>query len=231
MYCARKVGKINIGRTKAEFVKFKDRAGADAIMAIGAHADDIEIDCAATVIKEIRKGAAAIEVIVSDGCAAGSARVRKMEAIESAGIRGVTELYFLGFPDTRLSECFNRIVQMLGKLIREIVKPKMLLTHSLRDMAPDHATVAKAALLMGRTVPVVLAYRGTPFYSDFSPNYFTEIDQKLLKVKADALLCFKSQNAQDNFGLDYVKANAVYYGRMAGLRYAEGFELVRWVEP
>lgn len=225
-----KIKGISINQRRIELAQFKENAAGNVLLAIGAHPDDIEIDCAGVIANAVRDGKQIVTIIASDGARGGNPAVRKAEAQRAAELLGIARVYFLGFPDTRLAEFFNPLTQAIGKLLK-LEMPAALFVHSLQDIAPDHVAVARSALLMVRNIPLILAYRGTPFYSRaFSPAYFVELDATALELKQRVLACFESQNAQDRFGMDYVEANAVYYGRMAGVQYAEGFELVKLVE-
>ena len=69
------------------------------ILAIGAHPDDIEIDCAATIAREIRNGNKVYFYIVTNGDKGGDPVLRKKEALQSAEILGVKEVIFGEFLD------------------------------------------------------------------------------------------------------------------------------------
>ena len=198
------------------------------VLAIGAHPDDIEIDCAGTISREIDRGNEVFFYIVTKGNLGGDPLLRKEEAIRSAELLGVKEIIFEDLEDCSLRYDRNSI----GKIIRMIkeINPYRIYSHSEKDPSPDHLEVGRATLLGSRNVLEIFTYRGSPYYTGFNPNCFVDISE-YLRIKELALLKFESQNAKDQFGLDYITANAIYYGRMSnsGIKYAEAFEIVKKV--
>jgi LmbE family N-acetylglucosaminyl deacetylase len=95
------------------------------IMAVGAHPDDVELTCAASLALWAREGHRVTLVVATDGARGGKEsgsrfdaviRTRRAEQEEAAGKLGIHEVVFLGFPDGELAE--GR--ELRGALVREI---------------------------------------------------------------------------------------------------------------
>ncbi|MEE9472162.1 MAG: PIG-L family deacetylase, partial [Gemmatimonadota bacterium] len=66
------------------------------ILAIGAHPDDIEFGCGATLIKYARKGAHIDLLILTDGSRGGAAHVRRREQKRAAAVLGARAVHWGG---------------------------------------------------------------------------------------------------------------------------------------
>ena len=199
----------------------------ETILAIGAHPDDIEIDCAGSIARAINQGSRVLFYVLTNGNKGGNAEIRKREALRSAEILGVEDVIFDNSGDCTLRYDPSLVIRIKSVIIR--INPNVIYTHSKDDISTDHAEVGRATLLASSWLDTkeILAYRGTPQFQNFKPNYFIDIE-KFLDLKEKALRVFESQNVQDKLGLEYITANAAYYGRMANMRYAEAFKVVRY---
>jgi LmbE family N-acetylglucosaminyl deacetylase len=83
------------------------------IMAVGAHPDDIELTCAASLIRWAREGSRVVLVVATDGARGGrdpgsdmdtTVRIRRAEQERAASVMGFADVVFLGFRDGDLSD-------------------------------------------------------------------------------------------------------------------------------
>ena len=113
------------------------------ILAVGAHPDDIELQCAGTLAKFAARGDQVFMAISTNGelgsaklSRAEIARVREQEARASAGVIGA-ELIWLGYPDGFLIDNEATRLRYID-LIRQ-TRPDMIITHDpVNDYHPDH---------------------------------------------------------------------------------------------
>jgi LmbE family N-acetylglucosaminyl deacetylase len=127
-----------------------------AILAIGAHPDDVEFTSAGTVARWIAEGWTACLVICTDGGkgsedplvnpAAVAAR-RQKEQQAAAEVLGVAEVVFLGHPDGEL----NRTPGLVAELVRVIrrCRPQRVVAWDpwrRYQLHPDHRVAGLAAL-------------------------------------------------------------------------------------
>ena len=112
-------------------------------LAIGAHADDIEIGAGGTVAKLValgRRGALLDLTDASMGTRGTPAR-RLEEAAAAARILGVDLRRNLGLRDGFLAPHEPEAIRLLVEVLREL-RPRVVFTHPLRDRHPDHEACA-----------------------------------------------------------------------------------------
>ena len=91
------------------------------VLALGAHPDDLELGCGATIAKLCAAGAVVHAVVFSEGkkgAAEGSDRAAESRAaLESLGVVTVTQHQF---EDTRLHERLNDLIEVTERHVREL---------------------------------------------------------------------------------------------------------------
>ncbi|MDJ0275915.1 PIG-L family deacetylase [Sphingomonas sp. 2R-10] len=132
-----------------------------SLLVVAPHPDDETIGAHALMARLRRRGVAVQVVIVSDG--AGSHRnsprwpvqrlvhERQRESrrvLRRIGI-GAGEVRFLGLPDGELLAHGPLVRRAIGRQIRRLARPAMVLTPSLQDDHPDHRVVAAAVRRQG----------------------------------------------------------------------------------
>jgi len=196
------------------------------VLAIGAHPDDIELGCGGTMYKHVQLKDEVAFLVLTNGEKTGKAEIKRKATEESAKSLGVSKVYMSGLPDTKVKDGIKTIT-----IIESVVKnwkPHRVYTHCVKDVHQDHRNAAKASISACRNVPQVLSYQITETLPSFSPQFFVDITECMLR-KTVALRCFKSQSLE----YEAVKAFAQFRGFQAHLKrfaYAEAFEVVRFVE-
>jgi LmbE family N-acetylglucosaminyl deacetylase len=165
--------------------------------------------------------------------------LREEEQRAAAKVLGVTDVFFLGFPDT---EILDTIPTRL-KLVEAIrgVRPDIVLTHSEMDTHPDHKATATAtfAAAMYSSLPSVEAGSkpphlvksvftyGLPGYTvGFVPEIYLDITG-VVERKIKAISCYKT--TVEHLGwpierwVDTWLLQDRLYGSSSGVRFAEGF--------
>jgi len=98
------------------------------VLAFGAHADDVEIGMAGTIVKLTQEGKqiAICDLTEANLSSNGTVELRKEEARQAAEILGVGSRITLGFPDRGLllsEEYINKIADIIRAYKPEIVCP------------------------------------------------------------------------------------------------------------
>jgi LmbE family N-acetylglucosaminyl deacetylase len=216
---------------------FKARPEADditsaqkAVLAIGAHPDDIEFGCGAALLRFQRLGYATHGMVITDGANGGPPLAplkpnRVQEAVESGRTLGLQTLTALQLPDCGL---FARRSEVRAAIETAIAlwEPAVVLTHTPADLHLDHQLVFHATLEAARTVPTLLCYENPNTPSDFSPNLFVDVTP-YLRWKMSALACHASQRRKSYIQPEVVRSIARMRGNQAHVRYAEAFQVVR----
>jgi LmbE family N-acetylglucosaminyl deacetylase len=191
------------------------------ILCLGAHCDDIEIGCGATLVRWAREYPRARFVWVvfaSDDVRSAETRAA---AARLLGPGADVELRFNGFRDTYMPVQAERVKDAFNGLKAD-VQPDVVLTHHLHDRHQDHRLVAELTWNTFRR-HLVLEYEIPKYEGDLGqPNLFVPVASEELERKVEALIeCYGSQRSRDWFTADTFRALA----RLRGIECAapEGF--------
>jgi LmbE family N-acetylglucosaminyl deacetylase len=196
------------------------------VLAVGAHPDDIELGCGATLLAHRRQGhRLALLVMTTGEQGPQAARSRVQEQEDAARLLGA-ELFWGGFEDGAVSDGRGAI-----DVVQEAIRAgeaDVVYTHTDRDSHQDHRATAVASLAACRRLCRVLMYE-SPTSAAFSPSVF--VDAKgLVEAKVDVLRAHVSQVLKNGLvDLEAVEAQARYRGFQARVRQAEAFEVDRFV--
>lgn len=198
-----------------------------SILAIGAHPDDIEYGCAATLSRFAKKGNDVYMHILTDGRKGGDIVVRKKEAEKSAATMGIKEIFWGNYEDTKLP-FYDTVIGDIQAVVDK-VKPVFVFLHDSNDTHQDHRYVNSCAVSATRFVPNVLFFEG-PSTVHFSPDVFVNIADSL-EIKFKCLKAHRSQVMRTNIYnqsiLDLAKATAIFRGEYCHQKYAEAFKALR----
>jgi LmbE family N-acetylglucosaminyl deacetylase len=197
------------------------------IIAIGAHPDDIELGCGGTIHEAVKDGTRVVAVTMTKGEQSGDGCQRCGEARAALAKLGVTEVHFGDFPDTEIPAS-HEAVRFLETFVNK-ENPETILTHSVNSMHQDHRQVGWLTVAAFRTAPRILAYETPRVTSEFTPVYYIDISDSI-KEKCDALKMHNSQNGKKYINFDAIIAMASFRGQQVNVKYAEAFEVVRFVE-
>jgi len=223
------------------------------ILAIGAHPDDIELGCGATVAKEISLGKkiGLLDLTRGELGTRGSAEIRDVEAKNAAKILGAEVRENLGFADGFFTNDKEHQIEII-KILRKY-RPDIVLCNAVEDRHIDHPKgsklVSDACFLSGlRRIETELegklqeAWRPKFVYhyiqwKNLEPDFVVDvsdfIDKKIEAVKAYESQFYKkgsnepeSPISSKNF-INSVLYRAQDLGRLIGVKAAEGFTVER----
>jgi len=225
------------------------------ILAIGAHPDDIELGCGATIAKEIANGkkVGVIDLTRGELGTRGTAETRDAEAAEASKILGVTERVNLKFADGFFQN--DKAHQMeLIKMIRKY-QPDMVLCNAIDDRHIDHgkgSQLTSDACFLSGLMKIKTEIDGNnqePWrpkhvyhyiqWKNLEPDVVVDVTGFIDK-KMEAVLAYKTQFfdpksdapatpiSSSNF-TDSIKYRARDLGRLVGVEFAEGFTVERYV--
>jgi LmbE family N-acetylglucosaminyl deacetylase len=207
------------------------------ILAIGAHFDDPELGCGGSLLRwKSEKNPIALFVATRSGYkdAKGKTvrtdKTARAEGRESARALGA-KLFEGGFPTFGL-EAAEPLHRKLLRAIHEF-RPDLVLTHWRDDAHQDHRALAAATLHCCRHVPKVLMYRSNWYETGgiFQPKFFVDISRTLEK-KIGLIKIHDSEFTRTGGDWEkFVRAEAALAGLKSGCKYAESFEVVRWLTP
>lgn len=169
------------------------------LLAVGAHADDIEIGCGATLL-QLTRAQPSIEVI---WVVLGASGDRAVEAQRSA------ETFLAGAPTTTIlvrdfrDGYFPALAADVKDLFEELkgqFEPDLIFTHARQDLHQDHRVVCELTWNTWRN-HLVMEYEIPKFDGDLgSPNVFVPVPAELAAEKAHLITAgFPSQGGKHWF--------------------------------
>ena len=194
----------------------------NSILALGAHPDDLELGCGATLAKLVEGGAHVTAVILSDGGRGADDRFdRGAEARAALTSLGVQQIVQHDFPDTRLHEHLNGLIAAVEQQVQKVA-PQRVYTMFHDDRHQDHRAVYQASVVACRTVPQILAYETPSSYPNFVPTVFEQVDD-FIERKVAALKLHESQGDRLYMQEDKIRSAAHFRGVQVDLGQIEGF--------
>jgi two-component system response regulator HydG len=199
-------------------------AARQAVLAIGAHPDDVEIGAAGALLAHRAMGHEVSILTLSRGARGGTESTRAGESEMAALALGAT-LYLEDLQDTTIKEGDPTIGVISG--VVEAVRPTVIYTHSLHDVHQDHRNTHRAAMVAVRKVGRVYCFQSPSATVDFRPSRFVAIDDEVER-KLMAIRAFASQvEVRAYLDADMIRSTARYWSRFGDGQYAEAFEVIR----
>ena len=194
------------------------------VVAIGAHPDDVELGCGATLLRHVARGDEVTILVMTAGqrgLLEGMSRPKEQQA--AAALLGV-QLRWGGFDDGAVpdgAEAITVIDDVLAATSAEI-----LYTHAVEDTHQDHRATATASLAAARRLPTVLQFE-TPSSQHFEPTVYVDVADTIAE-KLTALRAHLSQVLRlGPVELEAIEAQARFRGFQGRVHYAEAFETAR----
>jgi LmbE family N-acetylglucosaminyl deacetylase len=174
------------------------------VLAVGSHADDIEIGCGGTLLRLARTRELDVHWVVLS-----ATEERAAEAKRSA------EAFLAGATSSRIAvEAFRDAFFRYGGEVKEYFEtlkadasPDLILTHHGSDLHQDHRLVAELTWNTFRD-HLILEYEIPKYDGDLgSPNVFVYLDEDIARRKVELLLeSFPSQQSRPWFTEDLFMA-------------------------
>ena len=196
------------------------------VLAIGAHADDIEIGCGATILRLVAEHPGlSVDWLVLSGHGERAGEAADSAAAFLAGA-GATRVMVEGFRDGFFPYDGGAVKERFERLKAEVA-PDLVLTHRLEDRHQDHRLVAELTWNTFRD-HLILEYEIPKYEGDLGqPNLFVPLEAERCQRKIELLRkCFPSQVGRPWFSDDTFWATL----RLRGIecnapgRYAEAFQ-------
>ncbi|HXX45102.1 MAG TPA: bacillithiol biosynthesis deacetylase BshB1 [Candidatus Acidoferrales bacterium] len=215
------------------------------LLAIAPHPDDVELTCGGTMIKMAQAGyrTGILDLTRGETGSRGTPETRLREAARAAKIMGTKVRQNLGFPDARLHVC-DEYKAAIAEVIREL-EPHTVVLPYWEGRHPDHYTAARlgyeACFIAGLKSYPLTGEAFRPFkilyaaaYADVRPTLCVDITaqydrrrQAILSYASQFRPVTKDRQSKVSLPLDELEGRmndtARYYGRMIGVKYAEGF--------
>jgi LmbE family N-acetylglucosaminyl deacetylase len=203
------------------------------VLVLAPHTDDGEFGCGGTVAKFVAQGSRVVYVAFSAAeqsvlphLPRDILRIEVRKATAALGISNRDCVVF-DFEVRRFPEMRQQILDKLIELDREY-KPDTVFLPSVNDTHQDHQTIAQEGFRAFKRT-TMLGYEVPWNNLDFRTSCFVEISNADLDAKIMALSKYESQKHRTYADAEFIRSLALTRGVQIGKRYAETFEVVRWV--
>lgn len=224
------------------------------ILAIGAHPDDVELGCGATLAKEISKGkkVGILDLTRGELGTRGTAEIRDKEAAAAADILGVSVRENIALADG----FFQHTPENLKKIIEVIraYQPELVLCNAIEDRHIDHgkgSRLASDACFLSGLVKIKTERKGRIQekwrpkqvyhyiqWQNIEPQIVVDVSG-FIEKKQQAVFAYSSQffdpdSKEDQTPIssanfkDSITYRARDLGRLIGTQHAEGFTVERY---
>lgn len=203
------------------------------VLVLAPHTDDGELGAGGTISKLIEEGANVYYVAFSTAEESVPDHlpkdILKTEVIAATKKLGIPErnLIILDYQVRKLNYARQEILEELIRIRREHDFDLVLLP-SLNDIHQDHSTVAQEGVRAFKNT-TILGYELIWNNLSFDTTSFVKLKKFHIEQKVNALQCYKSQAERDYMSQEFIFSLAHARGVQIGCKYAESFEVIRWV--
>lgn len=203
------------------------------VLVLAPHTDDGEFGCGGTISRLIEEGS---RVIYAAFSAAEQSvlphlprDILRTEVKSATRVLGIPEQDCLVFDfEVRKFPEFRQ--QILDKLIQlnQEYKPDIVFLPSVHDTHQDHNTIAHEGFRAFKRT-TMLGYEVPWNNLDFRTSCFSAFGEGALERKIAAVGKYESQKGRSYANAEFIRSLAITRGVQVGERYAEAFEVVRWI--
>ncbi len=203
------------------------------ILVLAPHTDDGELGCGGTIAKAIKAGGdvyyaafSTAEESVPPGFPKDHLEIEVRAATLKLDIQPA-HLIVYKYTVRKLNYVRQEILEAMIQL-KEDIQPDMIFLPSTKDIHQDHQTITNEGIraFKDRTI---LGYELIWNNLSFNTDCFIEITADHLEKKIAALAEYKTQAGRAYMNPEFIRALAIVRGTQIGMRYAETFEVLRWI--
>ena len=203
------------------------------ILILAPHTDDGEFGCGATISKFVNENARVFYAAFS--LAEESVPIGYPKNILATEVKNATKILGVNSEDLLLYKYRVRYFayhrqEILEDLVQLNLKiaPDLVFMPSLNDLHQDHTTIAHGGRRAFKKTSI-LSYEMPWNNMNFATQSFVSLKDEYLEKKISALNCYESQKGKSYASEEYITSLARTRGQQIGVRFAEVFEVVRWI--
>jgi N-acetylglucosamine malate deacetylase 1 len=219
------------------------------IIFIAAHPDDETLGCGGTILKHKKNGDRIFWLIVTNltkvgGFETRTINQRQIEIEKVSKEYDFDGVFKLDIPTMSLSSgSITKLIPNISNIFNKI-RPEIIYTMNRSDAHSDHRIIFDAVMACTKSfrypfVKRVLMYEClsetefAPMLSEkiFQPNYFIDITNFMDK-KIEIMKIYKSELGEHPFprSIKNIKALGTFRGASVGVKYAESFQLIKFID-
>ena len=203
------------------------------VLVLAPHTDDGEFGCGGTINKLIESGAevyyaafSACQLSVSEGFPQDILVTEVKAATKVLGIKPENLLLFdydVRTFNYRRQEILEDIIKLKAQ-----IKPDLVFIPSINDIHQDHQTVANEGVRAFK-FSTILSYEMPWNNFTFNTQSFVHLSEHNIATKVKALAEYKSQAHRPYANDSFIRSLANIRGVQIDTKYAEVFEVIRWI--
>lgn len=203
------------------------------ILILAPHTDDGEFGCGGTIAKYVAEGVRAVYVAFSAAEQSVLPHlprdILRTEVRKATAVLGIADedCIVFDFEVRRFQELRQSILDKMIDLGRRY-QPDMVFLPSANDTHQDHQVIAQEGFRAFKRT-TMLGYEVPWNNLDFRTSCFVDLSEDNLAAKIRAVGTYESQKHREYAHAEFIRSLAVTRGVQIGKRYAETFEVVRWV--
>lgn len=208
-------------------------APGQTILVLAPHTDDGELGAGGSIARWAQEGHdihyvafSACQTAIPDGWPEDVLRSEVAEATRELGI-APDHLRVLDFDVRLFARDRQEILQAMVDLNKELA-PDLVLLPSPEDLHQDHSVVATEGLRAFKRTSI-MAYEIAWNNIAFRTTSFVTLQEEHVAAKLRALECYRSQADRPYADPEFLRSQMRYHGVQAGVRFAETFDVLRWI--
>ena len=201
------------------------------ILIVSPHTDDGELGCGGSVAKFIEQGLD-VEYVALSCCEKSvppqfPADILSREVKAATKVLGIKEPILFGFDVREFPRQRQEILDALIRL-RNQVQPDVVFAPSRFDTHQDHKTTIEEVMRAFKKC-TILGYEQPWNNITFNTLAFIPLDETHVQKKIKALHCYETQKDRPYVSESFIRGLAVTRGTQIEEKYAEAFEVIKWV--
>jgi len=203
------------------------------ILIISPHIDDGEFGCGGSIAKfiEERKEVFYVAFSTAEDSVPDNypKNILEIEVREATKILKIdpNNLIIRKYQVRKLNYVRQEILEELVKMKNEI-SPDLVFIPSPNDLHQDHNTVAMEGMRAFKQVSL-LGYEIPWNNITFHTQAFINLEERHIIKKIEALKAYRSQQNRFYANEEFIRSLAITRGTQISVKYAETFEVIRWV--
>jgi len=203
------------------------------VLVLAPHTYDGELGCGGSIARKIEEGAEVMYVafsICTRSLPEGWDPMTLAHEVKAATkILGLKEenLVLFDYDVRRFKEFRQDILEELVKLKKRF-DPDLVFVPTPSDIHQDHQVISEEGLRAFKNTSIV-GYELPWNNISFNTRSFIKLEPRHLDKKIEALKEYKSQKHRTYLNEEFIKSLAITRGVQISTKYAEAFEVIRWI--
>ncbi len=201
------------------------------ILVLSPHTDDGELGCGGSIARFIEEDNK-VEYVALSCCEKSIPKeyprdILKREVKKATKVLGIERPILYEYEVREFPRFRQEILDTLIDL-RNKIQPDVVFTPSSFDTHQDHKITTEETLRAFKKC-TILGYELPWNNITFNTLAFVPLKEKHIQKKIEALNCYETQKNKAYFSNDFIRGLAQTRGTQIEEKYAEAFEVIRWV--